>query len=254
MNHRGRKKRGCALCGLLLHFLGKKTMILLHTFIVLLLMFSISEADIYKYVDENGVVHYSNVPNKNAVMIVSSPVSNSNHDSQRYSNIEKIAERKSFQYRLDPSLVKAIIKAESDWNPSAISPKGAIGLMQLMPQTIKHMAVSNPFDPAQNIDGGIRYLKYLLKRFHGDLTLALAAYSAGPTAVERYGTIPPYRETRYYVNKILSSYHGKTFYPQRKRKRHSTSNNSQKIFRKVMPDGTVLYTNSPFYLKRMVQF
>lgn len=108
-------------------------------------------------------------------------------------------------YNLDPKLLHAIAKVESNYNPRAVSPKGALGVMQLIPSTARLVGVSDPFDPRENIHGGARYLRYLLDKF-GDLTLALAAYNAGPKAVEAYGGIPPYSETQRYVRSVLSLY------------------------------------------------
>jgi hypothetical protein len=108
-------------------------------------------------------------------------------------------------YNLDPRLLHAIAKVESNYNPRAVSPKGALGVMQLIPSTARLVGVSDLFDPRENIHGGARYLKYLLDKF-GDLTLALAAYNAGPKAVEAYGGIPPYEETQRYVRSVLSLY------------------------------------------------
>jgi membrane-bound lytic murein transglycosylase MltF len=117
--------------------------------------------------------------------------------------MEAIASREG----VDPALVEAIIRVESDFNPRAVSPKGAMGLMQLMPGTAALYGVSNPFDPQENLAGGIRYIRDLLRYFGGDLPRALAAYNAGETAVLAYGGLPPYRETREYVKKVLARYH-----------------------------------------------
>ncbi|MGD8268927.1 MAG: lytic transglycosylase domain-containing protein, partial [Desulfobacterales bacterium] len=104
-------------------------------------------------------------------------------------------------------LLKAIIKAESDFNPRAVSKKGAMGLMQIMPENIKAMNISNPFDPLENILGGARYFREMLDRFEGQLSLSLAAYNAGPKAVERYNNqIPPYKETENYIERVLKFY------------------------------------------------
>ncbi len=109
---------------------------------------------------------------------------------------------------LSPKLVQAVIQVESAYKTRARSHKGAMGLMQLMPGTAKLLRVSDPYDPAQNIRGGTLYLRRQLDRFDGDLTLALAAYNAGPTAVEKHGGVPPYSETRNYVRKVLTLYRG----------------------------------------------
>ncbi|MBF0539394.1 MAG: lytic transglycosylase domain-containing protein [Nitrospirae bacterium] len=157
-----------------------------------------------------------------------------------------IVESLSKKHSLDPMLVKAIIKAESNWNSAALSPKGAMGLMQLMPGTASLLSVSNPYDPVENIDGGMRYLKYLLLRFNGDLTLAVAAYNAGPEAVQRHGSVPPYVETKLYVNRVLDNYKGGNVgygaYSLYKNPVVTTvANNIQRV---VMSNGTVLYTNT----------
>jgi len=110
----------------------------------------------------------------------------------------------SEKYGVSSSLIKAVIHAESGYNPNAVSNKGASGLMQLMPGTAKSLKVTNSLDPKDNVEGGVKYLRFLLDTFHGDVSLALAAYNAGLSKVAKYGGIPPYTETRTYVNRVLS--------------------------------------------------
>ena len=110
------------------------------------------------------------------------------------------------RHELDPALLTAVVGQESGFRQRAISGAGAMGLMQLMPETARELGVRDPFDPAQNLDGGAKYLRGLIDRYHGRLDLALAAYNAGPGAVDRYGGVPPYRETQNYVANILASY------------------------------------------------
>lgn len=122
--------------------------------------------------------------------------------------IDKHINEYSFKYGLDPDLVRAVIKVESNYNPKAVSPKGAIGLMQLLPSTAKLMGVKDPYDIEENIYGGCKYLKFLLEEFSGDLKLALAAYNAGKEKVLQYNGIPPYKETVEYVKNVLKIYNG----------------------------------------------
>ena len=119
-------------------------------------------------------------------------------------DLHAMADRHAETHAINPALVRAVIQAESAWNTRAVSPKGALGLMQLMPETATQLGVVDPFDPAQNIRAGVRYLKWLLDRYDGNAELALAAYNAGPGAVDKYGKVPPYRETQAYVRKIVS--------------------------------------------------
>ena len=119
------------------------------------------------------------------------------------SNIEALLEKYSDKYKLDENLVKSIAKTESNFNPSAVSKAGAVGVMQLMPFTAKSLGVSNSFNPEQNINGGTKYLKNLLNKYNGNEKFALAAYNAGPGAVNKYGGVPPYKETQNYIQKIF---------------------------------------------------
>ncbi|MER2603749.1 MAG: lytic transglycosylase domain-containing protein [Candidatus Competibacter phosphatis] len=202
-----------------------------------------AQADIYAFVDSNGVRHLSNVPNdpryklvmrtpaysKKAAQTSSFAPSNlyspggklitprnytqrasrarlsrtGENNRQRFTpDVNRIAA----QYRLDPALMHAVISAESSYNPWAVSPKGAMGLMQLMPGTAERFGVRNAYDPVANMHGGARYLRWLLDQFN-DTRLAVAAYNAGEGAVQKYGNqIPPYRETQTYVDRVLSFY------------------------------------------------
>jgi len=152
--------------------------------------------------------------------------------------IEVMIREVSDRYRVDPALVRAVIETESNWNSTAVSSKGALGLMQLIPGTAQQMGVSNAFDPKQNLDGGVRYLHTLLERYNGDLDKALAAYNAGPGAVDRAGGVPRYRETRAYVQKVTDSY----FRPGSDRLPRAYDA-PRPIYRMVDEDGRIVFTN-----------
>jgi hypothetical protein len=166
-------------------------------------------ADIYKYVDNEGVLHLTNVPsipNAKYVLILREKriLFQSEIDVKKFDHIISNAAKK---FRIDHALIKAIIKAESNFNHEAISPVGAQGLMQLMPATAYALQVEDAFHPEKNIEGGTRYLRYLLNTYRGNLKLTLAAYNAGERAVAKYNNnVPPYRETQNYIRRVLSYY------------------------------------------------
>jgi soluble lytic murein transglycosylase len=163
-----------------------------------------SMADIYKYVDENGVMHFTNIqPDTRYKLYIKTPDLPPARYIKEYDGIIRQASR---QFGVDPSLVKALIKAESDFDQNAVSIKGAQGLMQLMPETADEMAVKSPMNPEDNIYGGTRYLSELLKLFQNDTRLAVAAYNAGPKRVEACNGIPPFPETEQFVARVMRYY------------------------------------------------
>ncbi len=171
-------------------------------------------ADLYTFTDEYGVVHFTNVPNdprfklvpgtQNTFAAPSAPVVMHRVDITKFDGIIREA---AAYYSLPFELVKAVVAAESGFEPRAVSSAGAQGLMQLIPGTAKDMAVTDPFDPRDNIFGGARYLRYLVNLFNGDVRLSVAAYNAGPELVGRRADVPNIEETRTYVKRVMAYYH-----------------------------------------------
>jgi len=178
-----------------------------------------SQVKIYKWVDAEGVIHYTDKPNHAGYQLIiqsgnrlpskAKRFSSSKLPSlhKKYDKYKSLVEEIAALTQVEPALLHAMIETESNYNPKAISPKGAVGLMQLMPATAKRFGVTDRTDATANIYGGARYLRYLLQLFNGNLKLALAGYNAGENAVKRYGNkIPPYRETKNYVKKVMRRY------------------------------------------------
>lgn len=167
---------------------------------------------IYSFVDEQGVWHFTNMPSDPRFSRKEfTPESATVHGaskkkwglSNKTGNYQTVIKKAASSFGLDPALIKAVIRAESGGDPLAVSSKGALGLMQLMPGTAEELMVYNPLDPEENIWGGSQYLSMLLDMFNGDLISALAAYNSGPGTVSRYGGLPPYSETINYVRRVL---------------------------------------------------
>jgi soluble lytic murein transglycosylase-like protein len=174
-----------------------------------------ARSKIYTYVDEDGLRHYTDVPDNNRYrLLMLSPrertASGDRYDSMllaKATQYDAIIEKAAVSASVEPNLLRAVIVVESGFNSRAVSPRGAVGLMQLMPATATRFGVSNPFDPRENVHAGARYLKFLMDRFGQDVRLALAAYNAGEQAVDRNGgQIPPFTETMAYVPRVLRIY------------------------------------------------
>jgi len=186
-------------------FIGMK---IYYVLIILFAFVTAVHADIYRYIDENGVMHFTNTPTSSTqkfkLFLREKPKINPRYSTKKYDDIITNA---SQRHGVSFPLLKAIIKAESGFDPRAVSKKGAKGLMQIMPDNFKLLGIKDPFDPSQNIHAGACYFKQMYDRFKGTLSLSLAAYNAGPTAVERYKTVPPYEETEAYVKRVLKFYY-----------------------------------------------
>ena len=185
------------------------------------------QADILQYRGAEGRLYFTNIPHIPPAQ-PSAPPPAANAAPYRTLGLVHALAR---QYDIEPRLIQAIITVESNFNPQAVSRVGAQGLMQLMPDTAARYQVSDPFNPHANIEGGIRYLKDLLRLFPGDLQRVLAAYNAGEQAVQQYGGIPPYPETRRYVERVLTLY--------------GTNDVARKIYRYRTANGSILFTDTP---------
>lgn len=184
-----------------------------------------ARADIYRCKRADGTQHYTNIrePGRKCELVVRSskrskarqgakstsakPKATTSKDPARYRRYDGLIVEAARLYQLPEPFIRAVMRVESDFNPTVVSRAGAMGLMQLMPKTARSMGVADPFDARQNILGGARYLRILANRFKGDLVLTVAAYNAGEGAVERYNGIPPYKETQRYVRRVLKHYY-----------------------------------------------
>jgi soluble lytic murein transglycosylase-like protein len=179
---------------------------------LLILTVTTARADIYRYEDDEGIVHFTDAPTDRRFKIFMRDLKKDKQlrtklqlaSSVNPAEYDQIIASCATKYGVNQCLIKAVIHAESGYNPNAVSRKGASGLMQLMPGTARSLKVSNSFDPKDHVEGGVKYLRFLLDTFRGDVPLAVAAYNAGLNKVAKYGGIPPYNETRTYVNRVLS--------------------------------------------------
>jgi soluble lytic murein transglycosylase-like protein len=201
----------------------------------------------YKYVDESGVQVFTNIPPVRPIPgleVTGAPVQEAPVDAAKpkSASYDPIIEKYASNYQLDPHLIRSIIATESGFNPKAVSPKGARGLMQLMPETAARLGVKNSFDPEQNIQGGVKHFKFLMDNFKNNVELSLAAYNAGENLVQRIGRVPAIRETRDYVQSVTKRY-GKLEMTSQAQVEDMQKN--PPIFRFVDETGTLHLTNIP---------
>jgi len=179
------------------------TLLVAVTLIVTFLVPPPAYADIYVYIDRDGVCHFTNAPTSGKYKVYMREAAFKPPAIRTIRHFDKVIDEAARSNGLSFHLLKALVHVESAFDPRAVSKKGALGLTQIMPDNLDLLDVRDPFDPKDNVMGGARYLRAMMDRFGGRLNLALAAYNAGPTAVERYQDIPPYSETRNYVEKVL---------------------------------------------------
>ncbi|MDC4225085.1 MAG: transglycosylase SLT domain-containing protein [Candidatus Manganitrophus sp.] len=192
--------------------------------------------EVFQYVDESGTIHFTNVPTDPRYRRLQGNQKKSSYVGKDHrQKILGYVEKEAAEQGMEPALIKAVIRAESDFNTFAVSSAGALGLMQLMPATAADLRLSDPFDPEENIRGGIRYLRYLLGTFNNDLVLTLAAYHAGLGNVLKHGRIPPIEETQVYVERVLR------FYKQYLGKKAK----GMPVFKGTRSTGDIVYTNRP---------
>jgi soluble lytic murein transglycosylase-like protein len=167
-----------------------------------------ARADIYRTVGEDGVISFTSDPKPKSKRVVKEAEAHlpQDRDPVRFGRYDEFIREAASLYQIPEPLIRAVILVESNYDPRAVSPVGAVGLMQLMPGTARTMMVEDIYDPRQNILGGTRYLRILANMFGGDIFLTVAAYNAGENAVLRYGGIPPYSETQHYVVKVVENY------------------------------------------------
>ena len=217
-------------------------------FLLTVISIGILSADVlgqalYSYIDENGSQVFTNIAPVKPVFDLqitgSVPAVPAPPQATKSSSYDAIIEKYANHYSLDPSLIRSIIATESGFNPKAVSPKGARGLMQLMPATAERLGVSNSFDPEQNIHGGVKHFRSLMDNFNNNLTLSLAAYNAGENLVQRLGRVPEIKETRNYIQSVTGRLEKKVDTPTQEAPEHPPT------YRFIDESGVLHLTNIP---------
>lgn len=236
---------------------------------------SLAKADVFRYIDENGTIHFTDTlpktmkfkrmkivpespgiskprtPSRTTAVTRTKPVSRPGQSVVAKSAYGPFIQTISNKYAVDPVLVHSIVWVESNFEPNAISPKGAKGLMQLMPETARSYEVRNAFDPRENIEGGVRYLSHLMRTYDSNLRLVLAAYNAGESMVNRYNGVPPFPETRDYIEKVMREHQrmrrelGGRWAESEAAYANGAREGSEKVYRYRMKDGSYLLSDQP---------